>query len=99
MYRRRSARPDTFLSGGYTPVLAQGESAEHLVAFLRGDDVLVAVSRHTVRLSETGWGDTFLTLPNGEWTEILTGHRYSGRLNVSELLNETPVALLEKTDD
>ena len=97
--RLRRARPDTFLSGRYTPVLAEGAGAEHLVAFLRGDDVLVAVSRYTVRLGETGWGHTFLTLPNGHWTEILTDHRYSGRLDVSELLNETPVALLERTND
>ena len=92
--RLRRARPDTFLSGGYTPVLAEGPGAEHLVAFLRGDDVLVAVSRYTVRLSETGWDHTFLTLPDGQWTDAITGHRYSGRLDVSELFNESPVALL-----
>jgi (1->4)-alpha-D-glucan 1-alpha-D-glucosylmutase len=97
--RLRRARPDTFLSGGYTPVIAEGTGAEHLVAFLRGDDVLVAVSRYTVRLGETGWVDAFLTLPDGQWTDAITGHRYSGRLDVSELLNETPVALLERTDD
>ena len=49
-----------FLAGGYTPVLAAGAAAEHVVAFRRGDDVLVAVSRWTVRLDETGWGDTVL---------------------------------------
>ena len=68
----------------------QGAAAEHLVAFLRGDDVLVAVSRHTVRLGETGWGDTFLTLPTEQWTG--SHHRSpvsAAELNVSELLNET----------
>ena len=63
--RLRRDRPDTFPSGGYTPVLAEGDGAEHVVAFLRGDNVLVAVSRYTVRLAETGWGDTSLTLPDG----------------------------------
>ena len=92
--RLRRARPDTFLSGGYTPVLAEGQGAEHLVAFLRGDDVLVAVSRYTVRLSETGWDQAFLPLPDGQWTDTITGHLYSGRLDVSELFNESPVALL-----
>ena len=61
--RLRRARPDTFLSGGYTPVLAEGPGAEHLVAFLRGDDVLVAVSRYTVRLSETGWDHSISAAP------------------------------------
>jgi (1->4)-alpha-D-glucan 1-alpha-D-glucosylmutase len=96
--RLRRRRPDTFLSGGYTPVLAEGAGAEHLVAFLRGDDVLVAVSRYTVRLSQTDWGHTFLTLPNGHWTDAITGRRYSGRLDVSELFNLTPVVLLERDD-
>jgi (1->4)-alpha-D-glucan 1-alpha-D-glucosylmutase len=96
--RLRRRRPDTFLSGGYTPVLAEGAGAEHLVAFLRGDDVLVAVSRYTVRPSQTDWGHTFLTFPNGNWTDAITGRRYSGRLDVSELFNLTPVVLLERDD-
>jgi (1->4)-alpha-D-glucan 1-alpha-D-glucosylmutase len=96
--RMRRRRPDTFLSGGYRPVLAEGAGAEHLVAFLRGDDVLVAVSRYTVRLSQTDWGHTFLTFPNGHWTDAITGRRYSGRLDVSELFNLTPVVLLERDD-
>jgi (1->4)-alpha-D-glucan 1-alpha-D-glucosylmutase len=96
--RLRRRRPDTFLSGGYTPVLAEGAGAELLVAFLRGDDVLVAVSRYTVRPSQTDWGHTFLTFPNGNWTDAITGRRYSGRLDVSELFNLTPVVLLERDD-
>ena len=46
--RLRRDRPDTFTDGGYTPVLADGAAAEHLVAFLRGEDVLTAVTRHRV---------------------------------------------------
>src|SRR6185436_19902647 len=53
----RRRRPDTFLSGGYTPVFADGDAAEHVVSFLRGADVLVAASRWTTRLDETGWGE------------------------------------------
>jgi (1->4)-alpha-D-glucan 1-alpha-D-glucosylmutase len=94
--RLRRRRPDTFLSGGYTPVFAEGAGAEYLVAFLRGDDVLVGVSRYTVR-SPTGW-DAFLTLPDGQWTDAITGRRYSGRLDVSDLFNLTPVVLLERAD-
>ena len=32
----RRERPETFLAGGYTPALAAGPAAEHIVAFLRG---------------------------------------------------------------
>lgn len=92
----RRERPDTFLKGGYTPVLGEGPAARHLVAFLRGDDVLVAVNRHTVRLFETGWGDTALVLPDGVWTDRIGGGRFSGRVLAGELLATMPVALLER---
>jgi (1->4)-alpha-D-glucan 1-alpha-D-glucosylmutase len=97
--RLRRHRHDTFTDGGYTPLLAEGTSSEHLVAFLRGDDVVTAVTRHSVRLAETGWGDTALVLPDGLWTDRITGARFSGRVSASDLLAESPVALLERVDD
>ncbi|HEX2287108.1 MAG TPA: malto-oligosyltrehalose synthase, partial [Mycobacterium sp.] len=97
--RLRRDRPASFIDGGYTPVLADGPASDHLVAFLRGDDVLTAVSRHTVRLSETGWGDTALTLPAGRWTDRISGGRFSGTVLAVELFADLPVALLVRTDD
>lgn len=94
----RRARPDTFIEGGYTPMLADGPAADHLLAFTRGHDVLTAVTRHTVRLSETGWADTSLTLPPGMWTDRLTGGRHAGAVLVAELFADLPVALLERVD-
>ena len=96
--RLRRERPETFLSGGHLPVLARGEAREHVVAYVRGDDVLVAVSRWTVRLADSGWGDTTLQLPDGDWTDRLTGRRFTGRVDVAALFAELPVTLLEKTD-
>lgn len=95
----RRDRPLTFLAGGYRPVLATGPAACHLLAFMRGDDVLVAVTRWTVRLSETGWGTTRIKLPPGTWTDRLTGERYSSSALAVELFSELPVALLERADD
>jgi (1->4)-alpha-D-glucan 1-alpha-D-glucosylmutase len=97
--RLRRKRPDTFLRGGYTPVLASGSAADHIVAFLRSDDVLVAVTRWTVRLAETGWGDTYLPLPEGSWTDTLTGAMSSGPVSAGELFADLPVVLLERNDD
>ena len=94
--RLRRARPDDFLSGSYTPVLASGSAREHLVAFTRGDDVLAAVSRWTVRLAETGWGDTILALPKGTWADRLTGKRWTHGIEAADLFAELPVALLER---
>lgn len=94
----RRERPETFLSGGYRPVVADGDRSEHVVAFLRGSDVLVAVSRWTVRLADSGWGQTTLTLPQGSWTERLSGATYSGTVEVADLFAELPVAVLVRGD-
>ena len=94
----RRARPQTFLAGAYRPRPAIGDAARHLVGFTRGEDVVVAVSRWTIGLAETGWGDTALPLPEGQWTDRLTGRDWTGRVQVSELLSDSPVALLERSD-
>lgn len=94
----RRDRPRTFRDGGYRPVLATGPGAGHALAFLRGDDVLVAVSRWTVRLAETGWGATAITLPPGTWTDRITRRRHQGATATTELFGELPVSLLERAD-
>jgi (1->4)-alpha-D-glucan 1-alpha-D-glucosylmutase len=92
--RLRGERPETFLAGGHQPLLARGEARQHVVAYLRGDDVVVAVSRWTVRLADSGWGDTALQLPAGEWTDRLTGREFSGSVDVAALFADLPTALL-----
>jgi (1->4)-alpha-D-glucan 1-alpha-D-glucosylmutase len=94
----RRKRPESFLRGGYRPVLASGPAAEHVVAFLRGDDVLVAVSRWTVRLADTGWGTTTVVLPPGTWTDRITGAPHHRSASAAQLFGELPVVLLERTD-
>ncbi|MGB8795799.1 MAG: malto-oligosyltrehalose synthase [Mycobacterium sp.] len=93
----RRARPDTFLRGGHHPVLAAGAGADHVVAFRRGDDVLVAVTRWTVHLEQTGWRDTVVELPDGSWTDALTGAVVTGTVPAADLFAELPVALLERS--
>lgn len=97
--RMRRARPDTFTCGGYQPVAVSGAAGEHVVAFSRGTDVVVAVSRWTVRLQGTGWGDTVVGLPSGTWSDALSGVRHSGLVPAADLFTELPVALLERVDD
>jgi (1->4)-alpha-D-glucan 1-alpha-D-glucosylmutase len=94
----RRARPDTFLRGGYRPVLSAGGAADHVVAFVRGDDVLVAVTRWTVHLEPSGWGATVVGIPEGRWANTLTGAMVTGPTPATELFAELPVALLERTD-
>ncbi|OIN82024.1 malto-oligosyltrehalose synthase [Mycobacterium malmoense] len=97
--RLRRSHPDSFLRGGYVPVLASGEANEHVVAFRRGEDIVVAVTRWTVRLSETGWGNTVVPLPGGSWTDVLSGAMASGPTSAAELFADLPVVLLERQHD
>jgi (1->4)-alpha-D-glucan 1-alpha-D-glucosylmutase len=94
----RKRRPNSFLTGGYTPLLASGSAHEHVVAFGRGTDVVVAAPRWTAHIAETGWGDTALALPAGEWHDCLTGQRVSGTVAVADLFASSGVALLERVD-
>ncbi|WP_068276028.1 malto-oligosyltrehalose synthase [Aldersonia kunmingensis] len=99
----RRDRPECFIGGGYAPILGEGAAADHVIAYARGvatqtgaldAQVLVATSRHTVEIAETGWRDTVLTLPEGRWTDRLTGHCYSARARAVDLFADLPVALL-----
>ena len=92
--RLRRSHPESFLHGEYLPVLATGSAGDHVVAFRRGEDILVAVTRWTVRLAETGWGNTVVPLPEGSWHDTLTGAMTSGPTSAAELFAELPVVLL-----
>ncbi|MEV2268940.1 malto-oligosyltrehalose synthase [Nonomuraea africana] len=82
----------------YEPMAAEGEAAEHAIAFGRGRAVAVA-TRLPVRLAARGgWGAASLALPHGSWRDLLTGGLYSGRTPLAHLLSRHPVALLERHD-
>ncbi|TWP47261.1 malto-oligosyltrehalose synthase [Lentzea tibetensis] len=78
---------------GYRPMFAEGPSAAHVLAFQRGDVVTVA-TRLPMGLSHSGWRDSVLPLPPGEWTDVLTGRPAVAEL--SHLLEVYPVALLTR---
>ncbi len=97
--RLRRAHPGSFVGGDYVPVLATGDASDHVVAFRRGDDIVVAVTRWTVRLAETGWGNTVLPLPDGTWSDALTGAIADGPTSTAQLFASLPVVLLERHHD
>lgn len=97
--RVRREHPDAFLHGDYVPVLANGDAADHVLAFRRGEDIVVAVTRWTVALAETGWGNTVLPLPDGTWKDALTGVIADGPTSAAQLFADLPVVLLERHYD
>jgi (1->4)-alpha-D-glucan 1-alpha-D-glucosylmutase len=90
----RRERPDLFT--GYRPIHAQGPAAAHALAFARSADLVVVATRLPVGLADAGgWQDTVLPLPEGRWTDTLTGRPVpDGFPLLAQLLFRYPVALL-----
>ncbi len=90
--RLRRELPECFVGAAYTPVLAQGPAASHVVGFLRGERVLALATRLSRSLDH--WDGTTVSLPRGAWADRLTGATHTGTVDVAELLDRLSVALL-----
>ena len=74
----------------YRPLIVEDDRA---IAFLRGDSVAVIAPRFTLRPE----GNSVVSLPVGEWHNVLTGETVDGGdVPLAELLRRFPVALLRK---
>ncbi len=84
----RARQPETFLRGGYEPV----EAGPEVCAFLRADNVLVAVG---VRPES---GDAQVALPRGRWRDVLRGDERSFGSTESgrRVLGEGGIAVYER---
>jgi malto-oligosyltrehalose synthase len=92
--RLRRDRPESF-AGSYTPLTVGGQRSEHAIAYLRGDNVAVVVTRLPVGLARAGgFGDAALTLPAGKWRDAFTGVLHKGTIAIADLTAAHPVALL-----
>lgn len=97
--RLRARRPAAFgTAASYEPLTADGPAAEHCLAFARSGEVVTAVTRLSLRLTESGgWRDTRLSLPPGRWADALAGGReFTGTARVADLFDGSPVVLLER---
>ena len=82
----------------YTPVTATGPKAAHVIAYLRGENILTIAPRHTVTLTGA-WQSTTIPIPAGTWRNRLTNERIvSGEVEIDQLLHSFPVALLTRED-
>ena len=94
----RRERPELFLDGGYRAVFAEGDAARHVIGMARtADDVEVIALAVRAPLGlerDGGWRGTAVTLPEGEWTDRLTGERYTGSVSAETLFSDIPAALL-----
>ncbi len=94
LLQHRQARPQWYASREYEPLEVAGPDAADVVAFRRGEVVVVA-GRRATRAQRLG--RSRLTLPAGSWAEVLGGASYGGGVvRVSDLLSGFPVAVLER---
>ena len=91
----RRDRPELFT--GYRALRAEGTAAKHAVAFVRTDLVAVATRLPVGLAAHGGWRDTVLPLPEGMWTDALTGTEFDRLPALAELLARYPVALLVRS--
>ena len=98
--RVRRDHPDAFVDegAGYTPLPT---TTGHLVAFSRngsdGARVVTLATRLGRELADLGgWGEHTVALPEGVWTDVLTGRTFDGGLaaRIADVLVDLPVALL-----
>jgi (1->4)-alpha-D-glucan 1-alpha-D-glucosylmutase len=78
---------------GYQALAAAGPEADRVVAFARGGGLAVVVPRLLAGLGD--WAGTTVTLPDGDWHDLLGGGtRAGGEVPVADLLGQFPVAVL-----
>ena len=97
--RRQLPRPFG-REGTYEPVHAEGERQDHVVAFLRGTEVLTIAPRLVTalgrRFASWDWGDTGLPVPAGRWRCVLSEHVVEadgGVIPLHDLLDVFPTGL------
>jgi (1->4)-alpha-D-glucan 1-alpha-D-glucosylmutase len=97
--RLRRERPASFgAEADYVPLMVDGVKHDHVIAYLRGEDVVTVVPRLIVKLGGA-WRDTVVTLPEGRWRNRLTGVVVEGgEVEVKGLLKDFPVALLAREE-
>ena len=78
----------------YLPVMAAGTYERHSLGMLRGEDVMVLVTRRPRRVQ--GWEDTTVTLPEGMWEEQLGGGMFEGTVKLATLFKHRPQAILTR---
>jgi len=91
----RNRHPEWFgVEGTYRPIHATAPKADHVVSFARGGGCITIALRLPLKL-DGAWGSTMIELPEGSWTNQLTGESVEGgRVKLAEILARFPVALL-----
>jgi (1->4)-alpha-D-glucan 1-alpha-D-glucosylmutase len=91
----RHERPELFSAdAAYMPLVVGGGRSDNVIAYMRSNAVATIVPRLTMKVMDA-WRDTTVVLPEGTWTNRLTGAAMNGgAVQMRSLAREFPVALL-----
>ncbi|HEV8063779.1 MAG TPA: malto-oligosyltrehalose synthase [Acidimicrobiales bacterium] len=93
--RHRRRHPAAYSGQHYEPLPVSGLNENHVVAFTRGD--LVVVVPRLVAKFGLEWADTSVELPAGIWQNILTTSNHHGGLTALQALTPAfPVVVLHR---
>lgn len=84
-----------WFEGPYRRVAVEGEAAERVIAFARGEQLIGLAPRWTSKPAR--WDETWLSLPEGTWTNVLTGDTAEGSLSMEKAWARFPVALFARS--
>jgi (1->4)-alpha-D-glucan 1-alpha-D-glucosylmutase len=90
----RKTLPEVFGERGtYRALQVNGSREQHVIAFMRGEQVAVAVPRLVLRPGGD-FADTRIVLPEGPWEHCLTGARIEGgQVDASAVFASFPIAV------
>ncbi len=96
----RRQHPDWFgANSAHLPLPVEGPKQDHLVAYMRGENVAVIAPRWHLKLGGN-LGPTTVQIPEGTWNNLLTGESFAGgRLRAQNLFARFPVALLTRNGE
>lgn len=84
--------------GTYVPLSPEGSHGQRVLAFQRGRNVVTVATRWWMKHGSE-FGTTSLSLPPGEWTNVLTKRgRLRDTVDVATILGPFPAAVLERRD-
>ncbi|MGI4747496.1 MAG: malto-oligosyltrehalose synthase [Janthinobacterium lividum] len=96
----RRTQEALFSTGSYEPVAIEGGKSDQALGYIRstGDQRLVVlVARYPgLREADPDWGDTTAMLPDGRWTDWLSGRTIEGgqAMKLAELFDVLPAVVL-----
>ncbi len=85
-------------AGKYEPLAVNGTNAAHVLAFMRGGNVITIVPR-LIGAFDGDWKDTAVVLPTGTWQNVLTETLVEGGSMAALTAHFPAVALLVKDLD